>query len=610
VHEIKFDGYRMQGRLSANRATLFTRHGLDWTERFAPIARALEGLPADNLIVDGEIVVQDARGISSFSALQETLKSGKGDFLYYVFDLLYLDGYDLTGAAFIDRKGALQQLCVHVPKGSAIIVSEHFDTAGPVLLKHACEMGLEGIISKKVHAQYHSGRVGDWLKIKCAASQEFIVAGYEPSDTGARTIRSLILGYYEGGQMRYAGRVGTGFTVAVERDLMTKVRPLVNNTMPFEKLPEEERRRKVRWLEPKLVAEIEFRGWTHGNVLRQASFKGLREDKPAREVVREKMMRVAAPQRKTAQPSGAPGVSSAAPFVARSRSVSVAGVALTHPDRVYWDDVGITKQMLAEYYEQVWDWIAPHLVDRPLALVRCPEGTAGECFFQKHASGGLEYAKLRRIPATGDEPWIAVETLQGLIGLAQAGVLEIHTWGTVADEMHTCNRLVFDLDPGPGVTWEQLKTGVRELRDVLGSDKLTSFLKATGGKGLHVVVPIAPTPWDEAKNFAHAVALAMARDDPRRFTANMAKRVRDNRIFVDYLRNDEGATAIAPYSTRARPGATIAVPLSWDELGRLEGPNTYNVLNIMKRLGRKRSDPWKDISRLRQKVPNGKAPKR
>jgi bifunctional non-homologous end joining protein LigD len=458
---------------------------------------------------------------------------------------------------------------------------------------------LEGIVSKKARAPYHSGRVGDWLKTKCSANQEFVIAGYEPSATQSRSIRALILGYYGSGGLRYAGRVGTGFKVATERDLMQRLRKLHTNKMPFDKIPEEERRRRVQWVEPKLVAEIDFRGWTHGDVLRQASFKGLREDKPAKEVVREmSATKAAAASQRTATKSSPKKLS-------QSRSqVSIAGVTLTHPDRVYWDDVGVTKKMLAEYYAQVWDWMAPHLIDRPLALVRCPEGaTAAKCFFQKHASAGLEKANLKRIPVKGEEPWIAVEDLSGLIALAQAGVLEIHTWGTTAEEIDTCNRLVFDLDPGPGVTWKQLVEGARDVKARLETIGLKTFLKTTGGKGLHVVVPIAPTDWGTAKDFAHAIALSMASEDPARYVANMAKKLRNNRIFVDYLRNGEGATAIAPYSTRARPGATVSVPLAWDELGKLKAPNAFNVLNLMQRLKKLRRDPWKYIGRIKQKLP-------
>jgi bifunctional non-homologous end joining protein LigD len=386
---------------------------------------------------------------------------------------------------------------------------------------------------------------------------------------------------------------------------LRKLGGVKSNKPPFEKIPEEERRRKVRWVEPKLVAEIDFRGWTHGDVVRQASFKGLREDKPARQVVREKEMRTTAATQSSARKTS----KSAAPqtLARRKDAVTVAGVTLSHPDRVYWNDAGVTKQILAQYYADVWDWIAPHLVDRPLALVRCPEGgSLAKCFFQKHASAGLTSERLKLVPEKGEEPLIAVDDLAGLVTLAQAGVLEIHTWGTIADQLDTCNRLVFDLDPGPGLTFQDVKEGARDVKKRLEALGLETFIKTTGGKGLHVVVPIAPTDWDTAKDFAHDIARQMERDDPDSYVSTMAKKLRHNRIFVDYLRSGRGATAVAPYSTRARAGATVSTPITWDELGGLKSPNSYTVLNLMQRLKRQKKDPWAGIGKIKQKLPKTK----
>ncbi len=611
LHEVKFDGYRMQGRLSAGRATLKTRTGLDWTSRFPTIADALQQLPAEQCILDGEIVSQGEGGVSDFSALQEDLKNGRHDRLvYYVFDLLYLDGFDLTGAAFVDRKAALGHFLSGIGSGLPVKLSEHFDTSGPVLLKHACQMHLEGIVSKLRDAPYHPGRVGDWLKTKCSASQEFVIAGYEPSTTRTRSIRALLLGYFDHGALRYAGRVGTGFTVKVEQDLRKKLDALGRSKATFDPLPEEERRRNIRWVEPKLVAEVDFRGWTHGDVLRQASFKGLREDKPAKEVTRETSQMKAAAAVQASVKKASSGHSQTGKRVLRAKAnVSVAGVTLTHPDRVYWSDVDVTKKMLADYYAEVWDWIAPHLVNRPIALLRCPEGAnSRNCFFQKHISAGLEGERLKSIPLRGEEPAIAVTDLPGLIALVQAGVLEIHTWGTTAAHIESCDRLVFDLDPGPGISFKDLVEGAREVRDRLKALDLQSFVKTTGGKGLHVVVPIAPTDWDKAKDFAHRIADEMEADNPQRYVATMAKKLRNHRIFVDYLRNGRGATAIAPYSTRARAGATVSAPVTWEELGSLDAANSYSVLTLPKRLARLRRDPWAKIGKIKQRLPS--APKR
>lgn len=599
LHEIKFDGYRMQARIVNGRVSLKTRTGLDWTGRFPGIAEALKDIPAGQAVIDGEIVSQESGGISSFSALQNDLKSGRQDRMaFYAFDLLYRDGYELTGAKFIDRKRALTDLMDDVPEDSPIRLSESFDTSGPVLLKHACKMNLEGIISKRASAPYRGGRVGDWIKTKCTANQEFVIAGYEPSTTHTRSIRALILGYFEEGEFRYAGRVGTGFTVAAERELLKKLEGLKSNEMPFAQLPDEEARSKVRWVMPRLVAQIDFRGWTHGEVLRQASFKGLREDKAAKDVVRE-MPKIAAERQKSASKKSPPRKLMAQ----KTKRVEVAGIALTHPDRVYWKDGGITKAMLADYYREVWTWMAPHLVDRPISLVRCPDGAEGKCFFQKHVSAGLEGDELVTVPLKGEEPTIAVDELSGLIALAQAGVLEVHAWGTHRQHVETCDFIVFDLDPGPGITQKQLVEGAREVRERLARLKLKSFVKTTGGKGLHVVLPIAPAKWDEAKDFAHRIADAMQAGNPQRYIANMAKNKRNNRIFVDYLRNGRGATAIAPYSTRARPGAPVATPLTWEELGSLKSPSQFTLLNVRKRLARLKRDPWAGIGKVRQKLP-------
>ncbi len=605
VHEIKFDGYRMQMRVAAGAVALKTRTGLDWTQRFPTIADASAQLPVDAALIDGEIVSMSDRGVSDFSALQEDLKSGRHDrMIYYVFDLLHLDGYDLTGAALSDRKRVLGDLVAELPEGAPIILSEDFETSGSQLLDHACRLNLEGIISKKSSAPYRSGRTGDWIKTKCALNQEFVIAGYEPSETKTRSIRALLLGYYDKDDFRYAGRVGTGFKVATERDLLRKLQTVKSHKTPFEKVPEEERRRKVIWVEPKLVAEIDFRGWTHGDVVRQASFKGLREDKPAREVVREMEMRTAAATRSHAN-KVSKVVASKKGVPQRNEAVTVADVTLSHPDRVYWDDAGVTKRMLADYYAQVWDWMAPHLVDRPLALVRCPEGAVatGKCFFQKHASAGLDGGRLKLIPQRGEQALIAVDDLAGLIALAQAGVLEIHTWGTTIDHLDTCNRLVFDLDPGPGLSFADVKEGARDVKKRLEALALETFIKTTGGKGLHVVVPIAAADWDAAKDFAHDLARQMERDDPARYVSTMAKKLRHNRIFIDYLRNGRGATAIAPYSTRARPGATVSTPVAWSELGSLKAANGYTVLNLMQRLNRLKRDPWAGIGKIRQALP-------
>jgi bifunctional non-homologous end joining protein LigD len=608
IHEIKFDGYRIQARLDHGDVKLMTRKGLDWTERFPTIAAAIAELPAEQLLIDGEVVSGDENGISSFSHLQQDLSDGRTDRLvYYAFDLLHLDGGDLAGTPLIGRKEALEGLLSGLPADGLVRYSGHFQEPGPVLLRHACEMTLEGIISKRSDAPYRSGRNADWLKTKCADSQEFVVAGYAPSSVDAKAIGALILGYYESGELRYAGRVGTGYSHKVARDLWQRLQPLRIAKPPFKVPKEETAARNARWVEPSLVIEADLRGWTHGDRIRQASFKGIREDKPAKEVTRE-VKAMPTDRRKVAASSAK---ASAVRSPARQAAKATAGsapytVRLTHPDRIYWDDAGVTKQGLADYYVGVWDWISPHVAGRPLALVRCPEGATAACFFQKHARAGVDSERLRLVKEPDGDHVITIEDLDGLISLVQAGVLEIHIRGTTVDRLETCDRLVFDLDPGPGVTWADIVAAARDVRQRLADLDLVSFLKTTGGKGLHVVVPCKPTPWDDAKAFARGIAEAMTADDPARYTASVRKNTRHGRIFVDYLRNSREATAVAPYSTRARPGAPVSTPISWEELGAQTSANRYTVLNLHQRLARLRRDPWTDIGKTKQPLPKGR----
>jgi bifunctional non-homologous end joining protein LigD len=624
AHEIKFDGYRIQARLDDGEVRLLTRKGLDWTKKFPNVAAAVAGLPARTALIDGEIVVETDKGVSSFSGLQAALKAGERDaFIYYVFDLLHLDGRDLAGLPLIERKAALARLVGKVRRG-AIVYSEHFEDSGEVVLRHACQMSLEGIVSKRRDAPYSSGRSDSFLKIKCANAQEFVVGGYVPSTVLPRAIGALVAGYYGGGDLVYAGRIGTGYTQAMARELWKRLHPLEVAAPPFDRIPPEEaRRRDVRWVEPKTVIEAQFRGWTADALVRQASFKGVREDKPPREVVRELSAATAAEESamtKSALKSAAEAARAitktsrkkAAPRAKTSRKSSPAapaegGVRFTHPDRVYWADVGVTKQDLADYYRSVWDVMASQVVDRPLALVRCPDGTAGQCFFQKHASAGLDEKYLRTVIDAKKRQIIAIENLDGLLSLAQAGVLEVHVRGSTIDHLDVCNRIVFDIDPGDGVAWNDVIGAARDVRQRLADLDLESFVKLTGGKGLHVVLPIAGADWESTKSFAQAVALAMTADRPDRYVAKITKSLRTGKIFVDYLRNSLEQTSVAAYSTRARAGAPVSVPVTWEELGRTKGGNQYTVLNLGKRLGGLKQDPWRDIGHVKQKLPDLRA---
>lgn len=607
LHEIKFDGYRLQARLDRGKVKLLTRRGLDWTGKFDSIAAAIAKLPADTALIDGEVVVEDERGVSSFSALQQALKDGdRKRMRFYAFDLLHLDGVDLKPLPLSVRKTALGRLLSSLPQSSPIRFSASIDRRGPALLEQACSLGLEGIVSKRADAPYHSGRGGDWIKTKCADRQEFVIAGFNPSTADARAVGALVLGTYENGKLRYAGRTGTGFTHAFARDLFRKLKSLEVKKPPIDPVPKEERgARGPVWVEPKLVAEVDFHGWTHGDRIRQASFQGLREDKRPEDVVHERTKSLAAAVKSATRRSAVPASKGRTIAAKKGSNNTVGAITLSNPDRVYWEEGPITKRDLADYYVEVWDWIAPHLVGRPIALVRCPEGAEnadhGGCFFQKHAKAGLMPEHLHLVPEKGDKI-ISIDDLDGLVSLVQAGVLEIHTRGSTIDHLDKADRLVFDFDPGPGVGWKEIVAAARDIRERLKQIGLETLLKTSGGKGLHVVLPVEPTPWDKAKAFTQLVARAMEADDPERYISTSTKAKRTNRIFVDYLRNSREATAIAPYSTRARPGAPVSVPIDWSELRTLKSANQYTVKNLMARLKRKK-DPWADIARMKQRLP-------
>jgi bifunctional non-homologous end joining protein LigD len=609
VHEIKFDGYRMQARLDRGKARLLTRKGLDWTEKFPNVAAAVARLPARSALIDGEIVVEDDHGISSFSALQAALKEHAEDvFVYYVFDLLYRDGRELCDLPLTERKAALERLVGKSQRGT-IRLSEHLSDAGKKVLEHACAMGLEGIVSKRADTPYRSGRTDAFIKTKCANDQELVVGGFSPSTALTNAIGALVVGYYDGGRLVYAGRVGTGYTRAVARELWNRLRAIERDKPPFDAIPREEaRRRAVRWVEPTTVIETELRGWTADGLVRQAAFKGVREDKPAREVVREEPQDKPVPRERVrgaaAQRSVPARRAEATKPRLRPEDTGAGSVRFTHPERVYWPDVGVTKRELADYYASVWRFMAPHVVDRPLALVRCPDGTAGECFFQKHASAGLSEQYLKTVIDKNKRQIIAIEDLDGLLSLVQAGVLEVHVRGSRIDRLDLCDRIVFDMDPGPGIAWREVIGAARDVRERLAGLDLTSFVKLTGGKGLHVVLPIAGVDWDSAKEFAQALALAMAADEPERYVVKITKSLRTKKILVDYFRNSLEQTSVAAYSSRAREGAPVSVPVTWEELSRTKAGNQYTVRNLGKRLAGLKADPWEDLPRVKQKLPD------
>jgi bifunctional non-homologous end joining protein LigD len=570
LHEIKFDGYRLEAHIKGGRVRLLTRSGLDWTQKFGePIAKALRALPVREALVDGELVVENEAGASDFSSLQADLSEGRTDrFRFYAFDLLYLDGFDLRDAELVERKAVLEAI---IGDGSGVIrMSGHFDESGELVLRHACRLGLEGVVSKLRDSPYRPGRAKSWIKSKCSARQEFVVGGYAPSTAMSHAIGSLVLGVYEGDGLRYVGRVGTGFTAASARSLYERLEAIRTPATPFAGRLSADEARQVRYVRPELVAEVDFRAWTADGLLRHASFRALRDDKLAREVVRESEPADTAPK-------------------PQRRNVT-----LTHPDRLYWPDVGVTKEGLADYYAEVWPHMAATVAGRPLALVRCPDGITGQQFFQKHAWKGLNKSiVLARDPKEPGEPLIAIRDLDGLVGLVQAAALEIHPWGSSLLDWERPDMIIMDLDPGENVALATVIEAAQDVRARLSAAGLASFVKTSGGKGLHVVSPVKPkAEWPAVKAFTKAIADSMAADSPDRYVATIAKAKRTGKILVDYLRNQRGTTAVAAYSTRARPGAAVSMPLAWEELGPAIGPAHFTVENAPARLAALERDPW------------------
>lgn len=583
LHEVKFDGYRVEARIDHGQVRLLTRTGLDWTARFGrSLPRALAALPCDTALLDGEIVVMNDAGISSFAALQQALSAGRDDgFVYLAFDLLHLDGRDLRPDPLLARKQRLDDLLAHADGGS-LRYSEHFAEPGRIMLKHACRLGLEGVISKRADAAYRSGRGGDWVKSKCTLSQEFVIAGYVPSKVAGRGLSSLLVGYYAAGELKPAGRVGTGFDRRSMADLRARLDRLRAPGSAFAGAAAREK--GIVWVKPELTAEVEFRSWTADKLLRQASFKGLREDKPAREVVMEQ----AQPQAGAASRGGKGKPAKAGPSPATR-------VTLSHPAKVLWPDTGLTKSGLLAHYQLVWPHMQPHVVGRPLSLLRAPNGVGKPTFFQKHGSAGMDSAiATLKDPQDGEE-LLSIGDFDGLAALVQLGVVEIHVWGSTIATLERPDQVIFDLDPDPGVAMERVREAALTVRDRLAELGFASFAKTSGGKGFHVVVPLEPqAEWPEIKTFAHDFARALAQAEPRAYTATLAKSARKGKIFIDYLRNGRGATAVAPYSTRARPGATVAMPVSWQAVEAGIGPADYAV-GSEALTALLKTDPWNDF---------------
>jgi bifunctional non-homologous end joining protein LigD len=583
VHEIKFDGYRLQLRIEAGKATLKTRKGLDWSEKFAAIVADAAGL--GDAIIDGEVVALDDNGAPDFAALQAALSERQTDALvFFAFDLLFDGAEDLRDLPLRERKQRLQALLGRGKTSARLRFVEHFETGGEAVLQSACRLSLEGIVSKRLDAPYRSGRSATWTKAKCRAGHEVVIGGWSTTDG---KFRSLLAGVNRGGHFIYVGRVGTGYSGNKLEQLLPRLKAVASEKSPFTGAGAPKPAANVNWVRPELVAEIEFAGWTTDGQVRQATFKGLREDKPAEEVEAETP---APADTAVPSPGDASGTPRAKTGAARAGGKPVVmGIVISHPDKPLWPDAGdgqpVSKLDLARYLEAVGPWMMEHLKGRPCSIIRAPDGIAGQQFFQRHASPNMS-SLLETVAVAGDhKPYLEVDRVEGLAALAQIAALEFHPWNCAPHQPEVPGRLVFDLDPGPDVPFSTVVEAALEMRETLDALGLVSFCKTTGGKGLHVVTPLAvaarkPLGWPEAKAFAHEVCQLLATEHPDRYVINMAKRVRAGRIFLDYLRNDRLATAVAPLSPRARPGATVSMPLTWDEVtGTLE-PKRYTVRTV------------------------------
>jgi bifunctional non-homologous end joining protein LigD len=676
-YEIKFDGYRVLARIDrdakGSAVKVFTRAGNDWTAKFSKQVKAFEQLGIESAWLDGEAVVLDQNGVPNFQGLQNAFDANRPqDIIVYLFDIPFLNGYDLRGVPLEQRRAILRALMEEVDD-SVLRFSNDFDFSAEDLLRSACDMALEGIIGKRRDSGYLSGRSSTWIKLKCRRRQEFVIGGYsEPSGSRA-AFGALLLGVYDGkGKLQYAGRVGTGFDAALLRSVKKELDAHATQRMPFAAAPRERSRTPVHWVEPVLVAECNFAEWTSEGIVRQASFVSLRNDKPARQIVKETPRQGAdvqqqsdsgsdeAPKKRVARKTSASTAAasgagktgaarskaeaktadakdvstksvetggaktSAAKTIATKTSATrakatkgaatkssaasaaaeVAGVRISHPDRVIDKSSGARKIDLVRYYESVADWMLPHLQDRPVSLVRAPEDIGGELFFQKH-SQKLSIPNVTQHPGLdpGHPALITVDTLKALVGAAQMGTVEFHTWNAVVSNIEKPDRVVFDLDPDASLGWERMIEAAQLTRSLLEELGLKSFCKTSGGKGFHVVVPLAKQAgWDEVKDFSQAVAQHMAATLPKYFSAKMGAQNRKQKIFVDYLRNNRGSSTVAAFSARARPGLGVSVPLSWDEVASTTGGDQWTIENVHERLADLKSDPWADYAKTRQRI--------
>jgi bifunctional non-homologous end joining protein LigD len=596
LHEMKYDGYRIGCRVVDGSVSLISRNGNDWTPEFPEIVDAVRQIGLRDALLDGEVAILTSDGRTSFQALQNAFKGGpRRSLVYFVFDLLHLEGRTLSRQPLIERKAELRNLLGKPSARASIRYSDHVMGRGREMFDHACRLGLEGIVSKRADARYEAGRNDLWLKTKCILRQEFVIGGFTDPEGARQGIGALLVGHYVDSLLTFAGKVGTGFTAAVARDLRQRLEAIEVKACPFQPRPVGWLGTHAHWVKPQLVAEVVFTEWTDEGKIRHPSFQGLRRDKKAAEVVREKP-------------------SAAAPRAAKTNVTrpEVAGVGISHPKRVLYPEAGITKQRVAVYYERIGEWMVPHVADRPLTLVRCPDGLAGDCFFMKHskvwAPEALRRVKIQEKTKVGD--YLIADDIAGLVSLVQMGVLEVHTWNSTHAQVELPDRVVFDLDPGAKVAWRQIVAAARLVRKLLGDVGLASFAKTTGGRGLHVVVPLTPdADWKACLEFARRFAELIEERDPALYTTAFAKAGRERKILIDYLRNNRTNTSIAAYSTRAREGAPVSTPVRWEELKESLDPATFTIESVEKRLARLRRDPWAEYWTTRQTLKSAALPR-
>ncbi|VVT26113.1 DNA ligase D [Rhizobium sp. EC-SD404] len=600
LHEVKFDGYRLMAAIGGKGVALYTRTGLDWTEKFPDVAKALEGLNCKSALIDGEVMASDIRdGGSAFSALQKAIKSGDAK-RFFAFDLLSLNGKDLKKDPLIDRKTALSKLISESAASPVVQYSEHVRGHGPSVFRSICKAGQEGIIAKKADAPYRGRRGREWLKVKCTKRQEFVIGGYSKSDKRGRAFASLLLGTREGDKLIYRGRVGTGFTGDTLDELGALLKARTRKSMPFESVDAQFRRDAV-WVTPDLVAEVDYAELTDDGHIRHGSYLGLREDKAADDITLES----ATSDKETDMSSEDEPVTPKGSARAKSAaSEEVLGIKISSPYRVVFPKQGVTKIDLARYFAVAAERMLPIVAGHPVSLVRCPQGRTKQCFFQKHASDGFP-AEIKRVPIkenSGDtEDYMVLDSAEALVAAVQMGTLEFHIWGSNMTDLEKPVRMVFDLDPDERLTFDDVREAAFAMRDRLADLKLQSVPMVTGGKGVHVIVPLQRrATWPEVKGFSKSFAAAFAEEEPDRFVATMSKAKRKGRIFIDWLRNERGSTAIAPYSTRSREGAPVATPVSWDELADLEEASAFRLHDMPARL--EAPDPWADAAAWRQSL--------